>query len=256
MTGKITTPNAGALSVPHPKIKACSAWGWTGSFNGLLWYVTPTLRAVVDASAGRLDSPDRPFIVRGVQELLVYFDPWLAWYVFPIVFTIGFALIPFLWMSRGTGSIESVTSLIYIRLSSRLLIFLEMVWLFLIWVGVWCRGPDWNFYWPGEQWDATRVVARKTVDFSDCFWTALVGLPTHDMSWLVRELPGLLILFAYFIFGFLLIVRKHWNQKCVWQLATASILLLLAIAIPTKMVCRAVWDLRYLVSIPEMHLNI
>lgn len=219
--------------------------------NSLLWYTTPTLRAAVDSAAGRLDAPDRPFIVRGVQELLVYFDPWLAWYVFPVVFTIGFASIPFFWVSR-----EQATDLSTIRLTARLLLFLESVWLFLIWVGVWCRGPCWHFYWPGEAWDSSRVEVYHRVDLSDCFWTSLLSVPTQDMPWLIRELPGFLLLLTYFFCGFLFVMRNRWNKQSLWRLAATAVVLLLAIAIPTKMFCTVVWDLRYVVTIPEMQFNI
>ena len=223
--------------------------------NCFLWFTTPTLRAAIDASAGRLDSPNRPYIVRGVQELLVYFDPWLAWYVFPVVFTIGFALLPFLLIPRGSHSIKTSTSLTYVWMSSRLMFSLELVWLFLIWVGVCCRGPQWNFYWPGETWDETREVALNTVNLSEYFWASLFALPSAEMPWLIREFPGILVLLTYFMLG-LILVRRRWNQDYSWPLATTTIMLLLAIVIPTKMFCRVVWDLRYIVAIPELHLNI
>lgn len=43
-----------------------------------LWFGIVWLRAGIDALAGRLHSPDRPRLIHGVQELFVYFAPWLA----------------------------------------------------------------------------------------------------------------------------------------------------------------------------------
>ena len=206
--------------------------------NAVLWFATSAMRTAVDASAGRLDAPNRPYIINGVQELLVYYDPWLAWYVFPMVFTIGFASIPFLGAWREPGSHERTTSYAYTRMASVLLIFFEIVWLFLIWVGVWCRGPSWHFYWPGEAWDPMRVVVVNNVDLSTYFWVSLWGMVPRDMSWILRESPGLLLLITYFLVGFLLVKRIRWKKDGLWRLATATFVLQLALAIPTKMIFR------------------
>src|SRR5947207_1778124 len=64
--------------------------------NVVLWYAAPWLRDALDALTGRLAAPDRPVILTGVQELFVYFDPWLARGVFPTVYTLGFVAIAFL----------------------------------------------------------------------------------------------------------------------------------------------------------------
>lgn len=64
--------------------------------NLVLWYTTPWMRDLFDAMTGRLASPLRPLIMNGIQELLVYFDPWLARRVFPVVYTLGFIAIAFL----------------------------------------------------------------------------------------------------------------------------------------------------------------
>src|SRR5436190_7617743 len=65
--------------------------------NVMLWYIAPWLHDSFDALTGRLIPTQRPaVIVNGVQELLVYYDPWLARGVFPIVYTLGFVAIAFL----------------------------------------------------------------------------------------------------------------------------------------------------------------
>ena len=224
--------------------------------NAALWFATPAIRTAVDASAGRLDAPNRPVIINGVQELLVYYDPWLAWYVFPVVFTVGFAAIPFLCVPSASGFNGGMSSFVLVRIASFALILFELVWLFLIWVGVWCRGPNWHFYWPWEKWEPARVEVFDKVTLSEAFWTRMFGIPTEDMSWLIRESPGLLLLGIYFVIGFLLVAWLRWKKAGFWQLATAAFVLQLALAIPIKMVCRASFDLKYIVSIPELLANI
>ena len=249
--GTISLGASPGHSVPHRNLMIVGVG--LALTNTLLWFVTPTLRTAVDAAAGRLDAPDRPFIVRGVQELLVYFDPWLAWFVFPTVFTLGFAAIPFLLSpgpnlgSRGEREI---------KFTMKLLFFLEAIWLFLIWVGVWCRGPNWHFYWPGQAWDPARNDAFNYIDISQLFWTSLLNVPTQEMSAVVRELPGLLLLAAYFVAGYFLFRWRRSSDAGGWRVAFSTILLLVAIAIPFKMCCRILWEVRYIVALPEIHISI
>lgn len=223
--------------------------------NLVLWFVTPAIRHAVDVSAGRIDDPGRPYIVNGVQELLVYFDPWLARYVFPIVFTIGFAAIPYLAIRYRNGSAGRDSTKRLVAACS-LLITLEAVWLYLIFVGVWCRGPDWNFYWPGDSWDAARVVAIHRVNLSEYFWTGLFNKPTQGMAWLIRELPGIVLLAGYFALGFLLVMRMRRNDNGMWRLATVTFLLQCGLFIPIKMFAKATCDLMYVVALPELLINV
>jgi hypothetical protein len=66
-----------------------------GLLNVLLWYSVPAVREWVLAIHEY--GPNKNMVIlSGVQELLVYFDPWLARGVFPVVYTLGFAVVPFL----------------------------------------------------------------------------------------------------------------------------------------------------------------
>ena len=96
--------------------------------NLALWFCVPAIRAYIDEMTGRWSNAHNPLIVSGVQELLVYFDPWLARGVFPVIYTLGFAAIPFLKKASGvqTGSRPGRA---YSVVLSLLLIGLEMVWL-------------------------------------------------------------------------------------------------------------------------------
>src|SRR5438067_784565 len=80
--------------------------------NAILWFCVPALRAAVDTLMGRPQGLDNPRILNGVQELLVYFDPWLARVVLPLIYTFGFAALGFLWRPpakrAGSASIGSM----------------------------------------------------------------------------------------------------------------------------------------------------
>jgi hypothetical protein len=187
--------------------------------NISLWFAVPWLRDYFDAMMGRLASPNRPMILNGVEELLVYSDPWLARGVFPLIYTLGFVGIAFLFQptshSARVGSCSTVAIL---------LLSFETVWVFLIAFAILCRGPDWNFYWPWEAW-VPKLVPLNRPNFSDIFWRDLAGLHVPDMPWIVREAPGLFLAAGYLSLG-LLIARilsrgvGHFAAYCVFVLLT------------------------------------
>src|SRR5262249_15499895 len=133
---------------------------------------------------------------------LVYYDPWLARVFFPIVYTLGFFAIGFLCKPNTVSAGRSVASVRPISLAV-LLLGLEMVWLFLIAVAIFCRGPTWNFYWPWEEWDPHLVVPLNKTTLSRLFWDRLNNQSWEDMAWYVREIPGLLLAAGYLLLCFL-----------------------------------------------------
>src|SRR5262249_54080532 len=164
--------------------------------NLLLWHAVPWLRDSFDAMTGRLGSPHRPMFLNGVQELLVYYDPWLARGVFPAVYTLGFVAIAFLCQPpqdpAGADPGQSVVAI--------LLLGFETVWVFLIAFAILCRGPDWNFYLPWEA-QGPKLVPLSLINFSDVFWWQLAGQQAPHTPWVVREAPGLLLAAGYLALG-------------------------------------------------------
>jgi hypothetical protein len=179
--------------------------------NLALWYSVPTMRGAADTLLGRPQGLGNPQILNGVQELFVYFDPWLSRVVFPFIYTFGFVAIAFLFASpqdaAGSGSASVGAVLIAI-----LLLGLETVWLFLIAVAILFRGPDWNFYWPWEPWDG-RLVGLNNLNLSQVFWYRWMGQGHMlvGMPWPVREAPGLALAVVYLLLG-LLIARTIFRR--------------------------------------------
>jgi hypothetical protein len=219
-----------------------------------LWFATPTIRNAVDRASGRLDAPYRPTIGFGVQELLVYYDPWLAGIVFPLVFTVGFVAIPFLGLRSDRDRSPQATSQLYLFVSASLLVMLESLWLLLTAITIWCRGPNWIFYWPGEEWDPFRLVPWNRFDLSEYFWHVCDVLPPK--SWAARELPGFLLLAGYFLLGAVMTFRLRGKRSSAFRLLGATWLFQLALLIPIKMVCVLVYNLKYFVALPEFLINV
>ncbi len=163
--------------------------------NLILWYTVPWLRNALDP---RLTSPFRPVLVNGVQELLVYFDPWLAGGVFPVMYTLGFVAMAFLFQPDP----DPVRPSFGCAAVAKLLLSFEAVWLFLTALPILCRGPDWNLYWPWEPWTPKFELTYRP-NFSNIFWWTLTGQNPVYQPWVLREAPGFLLVAGYLSLGLL-----------------------------------------------------
>jgi hypothetical protein len=167
--------------------------------NVALWYAVPWLRDTFDALTGRLfPGQQPPVFVYGVQELLVYYDPWLARGVFPVVYTLGFVAIAFLFQPapNPAGPASWSTAL------AILLLGFEVVWVGLIAFAILFRGPDWNIYWPWNA-GAPTFTHWTSLTFSRVFYWNLVSHPVPNAPWVVREAPGLVLALGYLLLGLL-----------------------------------------------------
>src|SRR5262245_63835923 len=73
-----------------------------------------------------------------------------------------------------------------------------ILWILLIILGTFLRGPNWNFFGPYKYWDPHMLLPLNNVNLSEFIfvkWTG-VGLPTN---WFLRELPGMILVLLYFI---------------------------------------------------------
>ena len=103
-----------------------------------------------------------PWYFLGLQEMLVYFDPWIAGVVMPSLIIVGLMAIPFIDVNpKGNG---------YYTFKERRFAILTfmfgflVLWVFLVILGTFLRGPGWNFFAPWEKWDPHLIVALTNVD--------------------------------------------------------------------------------------------
>src|SRR5258707_6510992 len=71
-----------------------------------------------------------------------------------------------------------------------------ILWILLVILGTFLRGPNWNFFGPFEFWDIHKLEALTNVDLSEDIWVRglRVGLPSN---WFVREIFGILLVLFY-----------------------------------------------------------
>jgi Cytochrome b(C-terminal)/b6/petD len=236
----------------------------------LVWGIALQAPLEEEASSVKTPNPSKaPWYFLGLQEMLVYFDPWMAGVVLPSVVILGLMAIPYLDFNKQGNGYYTIEQ----RKFSYLVFqfgFLEL-WIVLIILGTFLRGPNWNFFGPFEFWDTHKVAAQNNVDLSQYFW--VLGLnqslpkapPGSGGGWdfayiLIREAPGIVLTLLYFALLPPLmaatIFRGFFVRMGFIRYMVLANLLLLMGTLPLKMLLRWTFNLKYIISIPEYFLNL
>jgi hypothetical protein len=136
-----------------------------------------------------------------------------------------------------------------------------VLWCVLIVLGTFLRGPNWNFFGPFEPWDPHKTLPLNNINLSDYFWLlSPLNSPIEGKHWLIRELPGLLIVFVY-LFVLPPVLAKTIFRGFFIRMGFVRYMMLITLiqfmaALPIKMVLRWILNLKYIVFIPEFFFNI
>jgi hypothetical protein len=140
------------------------------------------------------------------------------------------------------------------------------MWIALIVLAVFFRGPSWIFFGPYERWDPHRVLSQENIDLSKVVWQGMFGRAppvapatagglTKLGYILLREWLGLLLLAIYLLALPPLLARtwlKNFYAKMgLVRYSVMIVLLLLMILFPVKMVLYWTFSLRTIVFVPE-----
>ena len=229
-------------------------------FTGLLVAWAVILKAPLEEPANAGITPavaKAPWYFLGLQEMLVYYDPWIAGVVLPSLILVGLIAIPYMDINPKGNGYYTVKERFYAIWTYGFGFI--VLWIALIFLGTFMRGPGWNFFGPFEMWDTHKVVALNNVNLSELVWVKLlnVGLPKNI---LMREIPGLAI-----VAGYLLLVppllavsifRDLYVKMGFVRYNLMVNLLLIMVSLPVKMYLRWSLNLKYIVSIPEYLFNI
>jgi hypothetical protein len=135
-----------------------------------------------------------------------------------------------------------------------------VLWVVLIVLGTFLRGPNWNFFGPFEPWDPHKTVPLNNVNLSDYFWLLWLGHGMEGMSWFQRELPGIILVLAYLLLLPPLlaktVMRRFFIKMGFMRFFVLVTLLQFMASLPIKMVLRWTINLKYIVFIPEAFFNI
>jgi hypothetical protein len=203
----------------------------------IVWSIL--LKAPLEQPANPANTPNpskAPWYFLGLQEMLVYFDPWLAGVVLPSLIIVGLIAIPYIDKNpKGNGYYT------FTERKAEITLFLfgfAVLWSSLIVLGTFLRGPNWNFFGPLEFWDIHKLAALTNVNLSEYVWIRMLrtGYPS---AWIVRELPGILLVLFY-VFALPVILAKGFFKIYYQKLGPARyyvtvFLFLSMMSLPMKM---------------------
>ena len=204
------------------------------------------------ANPTRTPNPSKaPWYFLGLQEMLVYFDPWHAGVVLPTLIIVGLMVIPYIDINpRGNG---------YYCFKDRkweILTFFfgfHVLWIVTIIIGTFFRGPGWNLFWPWQRWDPHKVVALTNVDlpyllgFRDYWLSAAVGLFAVVLYFVLG-----MIGFYYFV---LKVKGKNFLER--WgmvRFTIAGLLIVMMMSLPAKMFLRLAFNIKYVLATPWINI--
>jgi len=196
------------------------------------------------ANPTRTPNPAKaPWYFLGLQEMLVYFDPWIAGVLLPVLIILGLCMIPYIDVNLNGNGYYTWRERKF-AISTYCFGFL-VLWITLIIIGVFMRGPGWVWFWPWQEWDPHVVSAEINVDLSQFFGV--------DSLSPIGFLIGGLVTFGYFALGIALPYKyfERRGSKFVVELETVRYLivvglLLIMIGLPIKIFLRWVFQIKYI----------
>ena len=224
----------------------------------IVWSIVLKAPLEQPANAAATPNPSKaPWYFLGLQEMLVYFDPWLAGVVLPTLIIVGLMAIPYIDTNpKGSGYYT------FKERKAEISIFIfgfVVLWASLIVLGTFLRGPNWNFFGPFEYWDIHKLEALTNVNLSEYIWLqgVGVGLPSN---WFVREFFGIVLLLLYIVALPVILARgvlkTYYEKLGPPRYCVGIFLFLMMLSLPMKMLARWLFNLKYIGEIPEFFFNI
>jgi cytochrome b/b6/petD-like protein len=173
-----------------------------------IWSITLNAPLEEPANPNLTMNPSKaPWYFLGLQEMLVYFDPWIAGVVMPSIIMVGLMVFPYVDSNPlGNGY--------YTLRQRRFALWMFgagfLMWIVLIVIGTFIRGPGWIWFWPGQTWDHNAVVFDKNVDLHDMIAQSSIGKALY-LGFLASN-PGKFIFGLIVVTGFYLVgaLFFHW----------------------------------------------
>ena len=234
-----------------------------------LWAIISKAPLEQPANPGYAPNPAKaPWYFLGLQEMLVYFDPWMAGVVYPGLIIVGLCCMPFIDTNPKGNGYYTIRERPF-AISTWLFGFL-ILWVVLIFFGTFLRGPNWNFYGPYEFWDPHKPTALNNIDVSHIWWERILGrarpvpsdFPNLPIIFAaaIREWLGIVLVALYLIvlpvfLRFTLFRRMYENMGGIRYVIMVTLLLLMAL-MPIKMVLRWLFNLKYFIYLPEFNANL
>ncbi len=208
----------------------------------MVWSVTLNAPLEEPANPNLTMNPAKaPWYFLGLQEMLVYFDPWIAGVVMPTLIIIGLMVIPYI-DTNPLGNGYYTWKQRKFAIGSFLFGFI-ILWVAMIIIGTFIRGPGWQWFWPGQTWDHSRLIYEVNRDLPDLF-----GLTSN----LAKNIFGAMVVGGYFLTGGFIIHAlfrrynpKDYQRMSLLQYSIMVVFVLTMVALPLKMMLRLAFNIKY-----------
>jgi hypothetical protein len=218
----------------------------------IVWSLLSDAPLEEPANPTKTPNPSKaPWYFLGLQEMLVFFDPWHAGVTLPSLIIVGLMVLPFIDINpKGNGYYcfkDRKYEIITFYLGFHIL------WVSLIIIGTFLRGPGWNWFWFWEPWDAHKVEAMTAVNLP-----YLLGVRNPTLDFIVGA--GLVV--GFFVGGTALmywwIVRtkgrdfmRRWGAV---RFGITAFLFLNMWAVVLKMLMRHLASIKYVWATPWLNI--
>ncbi len=264
----------------------------------MIWALCVNAPLDVFANPHATPNPEKaPWYFVGLQEMLVYFDPWIAGVMVPNLIIVGLMAIPFIDPSpKGVGYYAFKER----PFANTMFLLGIVMWFCFILMGEFFRGPNFIWYWPWQSWLLQKPAPPPTWNLFGPAgvgrYPLILGLPVLGGAFLaVMFLPKLIrknlslvkatlacaaafvlvaaalrygahvpwgqgawiVFFGTFVSFFgVLIPQRHirgldWARYLVTMALVACTMGLLI-----KICARLAFNVKYLVTIPSVFLNV
>jgi hypothetical protein len=210
----------------------------------MVWSITLNAPLEEPANPSLTMNPSKaPWYFLGLQEMLVYFDPWMAGVVMPTLIIVGLMVIPYIDanpLGNGYYTYRQRRFAIWAFLFG----FLAL-WCLMIVIGTFIRGPGWMWFWPTQTWDHNRLEfavnrnLHELVGISGIWPAAIFGF---------FAVSAYMVVASYAVHRLCMatpFTRKIYARMSLLQIVIMNQLLVLMLSLPVKMAARLLFRIKY-----------
>src|ERR1700728_2053096 len=157
-----------------------------------------------------------PWYFLGLQEMLVYFDPWIAGVVMPTLIIVGLMVIPYI-DANPLGNGYYTYKQRKFSIWTFLVGFIGL-WVLMIVIGTFIRGPGWMWFWARAVFGIFPLV----------LFFIVAALLVH---WLCMRTE---------------FSKKIYKRMSLLQLVTMYTFLIFMVSLPIKILLRLVFTIKYI----------
>ena len=210
----------------------------------MVWSITLDAPLEEPANPSLTMNPSKaPWYFLGLQEMLVYFDPWIAGVVMPTLIIIGLIVIPYIDenpLGNGYYTYKQRRFAIWTFIFGFIIL-----WCSMIVIGTLIRGPGWMWFWPGMTWDHNRLIFEINRDLHE-----IVGITSQPWIGIFGGLVvgGFAAVSGYACHRLISATkfsRKILDRMSLLQYVLMQTLLIIMLALPVKIAARLLFRIKY-----------